>query len=152
MVAESRDQHLIPAKTNQECDMEMSITRWILLTSALLPAKWKRVSEGTATLYLECELKLPLYLKHLGKSLCFGNRVNYRLGQRNPEEFLSFPLSPSAFRKAEAGNCYGFIRQREAWGLRLAAKSPSSKWILLAKTLTPNSKCLGPCEVCTEWR
>lgn len=147
-MAESRDQHLIPAERNQEHNMEMSIPRWILLTSVLLPAKGKRVSEGAATLYLECEPKLPLYLKHLSKILCLGVGLTTDLGRGTQRS--SFPLSQFASRKQEQGLTMGLYRQREAWGLRLAAKSPSSKSKLLAKVLTLNSKCLGPSEVCTE--
>lgn len=76
---------------------------------------------GAATLYLEDEPKLRLYLKHLDKSLWFGSGVNYRFGQRNPEKLLSFPLSQSAFQKAEAGNYYGFIQAKR--GLRAQADS-----------------------------
>lgn len=85
----------------------------------MLPAKGKRLSESAATLHLEGEPKLPLHLK--GKSLRFGSGVNYRFGQRNPEELLSFPPSQSAFQKAEAGNYYGFIQAKR--GLRAQASS-----------------------------
>lgn len=113
MMAEASDLHLIAAKRNQGQNEQMCIAVFISESSSTpLPAKARGVSEGAATLYPECEPKLPLCLNHLDRSLCLGVVFSMCLGRGAQRS--CFPLLPSnPHRGSRSSNLLWVYRQRE---------------------------------------
>lgn len=147
-MAEASNLHLIPAKRNQEHNKHIHIAMFFNKSSQPQYC-CLQMGRQFQKLQLYCIWSMsPKFIRTstVWKKACARAWGLVCTWAEEPRGAPFLPSLPVCNKEVEAEIYYGFIQAKGAWGLRLAAISPTST----TKTPGPNSKCLRASEVCTE--